>query len=107
MNMEPVLWTAALVGWLVIGLWGAALLARGNQARGERRLPALERQIGLVYVAGALLGPASPAAAVLALRWFRHIDARDERAAERAKARRRERRRVEREAERSGEEEGS
>ena len=86
--------------WIAIGLWGAAWLARGNQRRAERRVPAIERRIGWVYLAGALAGPAAPVIAAVALTWFRGVDAADERSAGRAKARRLAARRAEREAER-------
>lgn len=98
--MSPLVLVAAVIGWIAVGLWGAAWLERGNQRRGERRIPALERRVGWVYLAGAIAGPAAPAIGAVALAWFRHVDRADEREAERAKARRLAERRAERAAER-------
>lgn len=100
--MSPVAWAAATIAWVAVGLWGAAWLSRGNQRRGERRIPALERRIAWVYVAGAIAGPATLAIGAVALAWFRRVDRADERAAAREKARRLAERRAERDAEGSG-----
>lgn len=97
--MSPLLWGAVAIAWIAIGLWGAAWFARANQRRGERRIPAVERRVAWVYVAGALAGPAAPALGAVLIAWLRRVDRVDERAAERAKARRFARRRAERAAE--------
>jgi hypothetical protein len=84
--MKPLLLAGAALAWIVLGIAGAAVLARGNERRGVRRIPAVERRIGLVYLAGVLLGPAAPVVAVALLGLLPFVDAADARAEERARA---------------------
>lgn len=84
--MRSLLAVAAAFAWIVLGIWGASIFARGNQRRGARRIPAVEHRIGLVYLAGVLLGPAAPIVAAVLLRLLRFVDAADARADERARA---------------------
>jgi len=86
--MSPLVLVPALLGWALVGIAAAAWLARANEARGTRRVPALERRLGRVYLAGVLLGPVAVAAVAVLLVALRRIDDADARAADRARAER-------------------
>ena len=99
--MAALLIAGGAIVWIVLGVVGAGALARANQTRGARRVPAIERRIGFVYLSGAVLGPLSPIAAAFAFGLFRIADTADARAAERAKAEKFASRRTAREEDRS------
>ena len=79
--MSPLATFALAFGWLFVGLLGGAWIARSNQARGTRRVPALERHPGWLYLAAALMGPVAPAFGVGMQAVLRRADRADERQA--------------------------
>lgn len=79
--MSPLAIFALAFGWLLVGLLGGSWIARSNQARGTRRVPALERHAGWLYLTAALLGPAAPALGVVMRAVLRRGDLADERRA--------------------------
>ena len=85
--MRPVAIVAGAVVWVLAGVAGAGALARANQRRGVRRIPAIERRIGRVYIAGAVLGPLSLILVAAVVGLFRSVDRADARAEERERAR--------------------
>lgn len=74
------------IGWCLTGVVAAGRVARWNRSRGHRRVPSLERRLGALYLAGAILGPLSIVIGGAFSVLVRRADASDEREARTARA---------------------
>lgn len=77
---------ALTLGWLVVGLVSASWVARYNQARGSRRVPALERHVAGLYLTAVVLGPVAPVLGLLLRAALRRADITDARRTARERA---------------------